>query len=416
LNWLAFEIGSLALSLLVYRRTGSALAAALYFLASQFLPALVSPWFVARLDQRGVRGVLALLHGLEALVFLALAALASSFALVPVVAVALLDGLLAVTAQALARTASVSVTAPLGLLREGNALSNGAYAVVFMTGPAIGGLLVAGAGTVTALLVVAGLFAAMSLILGSTTSLPRAVSEPSPSRGRLRAALSYAARRPAIRVLIALQAAAVLFFAISIPVEVVFATHTLHSGAGGLGALTALWGAGAVAGSAVYARFRALPARVLISLGAGALAVGFAVMAAAPSLGVALVGAAVAGAGNGIEAVSARTALQENVDEHWMAMMMSLDELIQQAFPGVGIVLGGLITALANARVALAVAGVGAAMITAVAWSVLSPRPARRALRIRPACSWPSATPGSCWRSTRSAPSPGSGGSWPPAT
>ena len=47
-----------------------------------------------------------------------------------------------------------------------------------------------------------------------------------------------------------------LFFAISIPVEVVFATRTLHAGAGGLGALSALWGAGAVAGSGIYARFR----------------------------------------------------------------------------------------------------------------------------------------------------------------
>ncbi len=186
--------------------------------------------------------------------------------------------------------------------------------------------------------------------------------------------------QPAIRGLLGLQAAAVMFFAISIPVEVVFATRTLHSGAGGLGALAALWGAGAVAGSGIYARFRSESPRVLISAGAGALALGFVVMAVAPSLAVALIGAVVAGLGNGVEAVAARTTLQEHVDEHWMAMMMSLNESILQAVPGAGILVGGAITALASPRLALAVAGAGALVIAAVAWTVLAPRAAPQAV------------------------------------
>jgi len=99
-------------------------------------------------------------------------------------------------------------------------------------------------------------------------------------------------------------------------------------------------------------------------------------MAAAPGLQVALIGALVAGLGNGIEAVSARTALQEQVEEAWMAMMMSLNESILQAVPGAGIVVGGAITAITNPRVALAVAGSGALLITALAWAVLTPRQA----------------------------------------
>ncbi len=372
LNELAFSIGSLALSVLVYRKTGSAIAAAGYFLASQFLPALFSPVLVARLDQRSSRAVLTVLYAIETLAFLLLAWLASRFSLAAVLIVSLADGVVALSARALARTATVTVTSPHGLLREGNAVANAAFSVCFMAGPAIGGAIVALDGASAALIIDAALFAAISLTLLSARSLPAAARMREPTTGRLRAALTYAVGQPAVRGLLGLQAAAVLFFAISIPVEVVFATHTLHVGAGGLGALTALWGTGAVAGSAVYARFRSVSPRVLISVGAGALAAGFVIMAAAPDLSVALIGAVVAGLGNGVEAVSARTALQEHVEEAWMGMMMSLNESILQAVPGAGIVVGGAITALANPRVALAVAGAGALMITVTAWTVLS--------------------------------------------
>ena len=96
-------------------------------------------------------------------------------------------------------------------------------------------------------------------------------------------------------------------------------------------------------------------------------------MATAPSLAPALIGAAAAGCGNGIEAVAARTSLQEIVEEQWMARIMSLNESMFQAVPGVGIILGGLLAGLANARVALAVAGWGALLVTAAAWALLAP-------------------------------------------
>jgi MFS family permease len=97
------------------------------------------------------------------------------------------------------------------------------------------------------------------------------------------------------------------------------------------------------------------------------------VMAGAPTLAVAVVGAAIAGIGNGLEVVAARTALQEATEERWMALMMSLNESLFQSVPGAGILLGGAITALASPRAALAVAGVGSLVITAVAWFALMP-------------------------------------------
>ena len=128
----------------------------------------------------------------------------------------------------------------------------------------------------------------------------------------------------------------------------------------------------AVVGAAIYARWRRRPNRELIVGGAACLAVGFPVMAAAPTLAVAIVGAALAGVGNGVESVAVRTALQEEVEEQWMALMMSLYEALFQSVPGAGILIGGAITALWSPRAALAVAGAGALAITVSAWFALA--------------------------------------------
>jgi MFS-type transporter involved in bile tolerance (Atg22 family) len=127
LNELAWSVGTLALAVLVYRRTGSVVGSSAFFLCSQFLPALISPAVVARLDQRAPRRVLPALYALEGCLFLLLAFAASRFSLLPVLILALADGVIAVTARALSRAATVEVLTPAGLLREGNALTNAAF-------------------------------------------------------------------------------------------------------------------------------------------------------------------------------------------------------------------------------------------------------------------------------------------------
>ncbi len=372
-NELAWSIGSLALALLVYRRTGSAFGAMAFYLCAQFVPALFAPAIVARLDQHAPRRILPALYALEGLLFLALAGIASSFSLVAVLTLALADGLVALTARSLARAATVAVISPAGLLREGNAVTNGAFSICYMVGPAIGGVIVASGGTSAALLTNSALFAVIAMILATAGGLPGGAHERRPAAGRLRAALAHVRSHRPIRALLLLQGAALVFFTISIPVEVVLVTHALKAGPGGLGALLSAWGAGAVAGSATYARWRRLPGRSLIAIGAGAFGIGFIVMALAPSLGVAIAGAAFAGVGNGIEAIAAHTELQELAEPEWMALTMSVNESVTQAAPGVGIVIGGTLAALAGPRVALAVAGIGALAVTCAAWLMLRP-------------------------------------------
>ncbi len=121
LNELAWAFGTLALAVLVYRRTGSAIGTAGFFLCAQFVPALISPALVARLDQRQPRVVLASdVRARRGRVRGARRGL-PRFSLAPVLVLAFVDGVIAVSARALARATTVGVLVPGGLLREGNA-------------------------------------------------------------------------------------------------------------------------------------------------------------------------------------------------------------------------------------------------------------------------------------------------------
>lgn len=385
LNELAWQIGSVALALLIYSRSESAIGAMAFFLCSQFVPALASAFSVARLDRGRPRKVLPTLYLAEGVAFLGLAMLARRFSLVPILVLATADGIVAIVGRSLARTTTVEVTASAGVLREGNAVSNGAFSACFMAGPALGAAIVVAGGASAALFANAALFALIALTLATARGLPGAFSRADPAEdparpsgkarpaGRVRAALQHVRQRPALRALFGLQAVGLVFFTVSIPVEVVFVQRSLHAGAGAYGGLLTGWGGGAVAGSLVFARWKAVPMRRLIVLGAGALGVGFLVIAAAPSVAVAVVGSVLAGVGNGIEAVSARTAIQEQVEQSWMALTMSFNESLHELMPGAGILLGGALAALASPRAALAVGGAGALGVAAAARWVLRP-------------------------------------------
>ncbi len=358
LNELAWSVGTLALSLLVYRRTGSAIGSAGFFLCSQFLPALLSPALVARLDRTPGRVVLPALYAVEAVLFGVLAYLVHHFVLVPVLILALADGAVAATARSLATAARIEILRPLDLLREGNALGSFGFSGAFMAGPVIGGAVVAAGGTLAALLVNCGLFATIAVSM-AITALPGAKAEPGGVWSRLASGVAHVRSDALLSRLLIMQVVGLCIFTITIPVEVVYAQHALHAGAGGYGLLLGTWGGGAVFGSVVYARFRRRSAPVLIGGAALSLAAGFAVMTAAPSLIVAVCGSVVAGAGNSVEWVAWRTAIQERTPDRWIALMMSLTDSMAMLAPGVGIIAGGLIAQLASSRAAFGVAAGG---------------------------------------------------------
>src|SRR3954453_17777573 len=81
LDEVAWSFGTVALAILVFARTGSALAATALFLASTFVPALLAPALTARLDRLPVRRTLPALYLVEAALFAVLAATESDFRL-----------------------------------------------------------------------------------------------------------------------------------------------------------------------------------------------------------------------------------------------------------------------------------------------------------------------------------------------
>src|SRR4051812_5215404 len=116
LNELAFSFGTVALAILVFARTGSALATTALFLVSTFAPALLAPALTARLDRLPVRRALPGLYAVETVLFVVLATVAGRFSLPVVLVLVLADGLVAIVGRALSRAAIAAVLKPEGEL------------------------------------------------------------------------------------------------------------------------------------------------------------------------------------------------------------------------------------------------------------------------------------------------------------
>jgi predicted MFS family arabinose efflux permease len=381
LNELAWAFGTVALAVLVYDRSGSALATTALFVSTTFVPALVAPALAARLDRLALRRALPVLYLAESGLFAALALLSDRFWLPAVLALALADGAIAITARALTRAAVAATLKPLGALEAGNRLLNVLFSIAFATGPALAGLVVARAGLAASLAAAAALFLLMGLILATARALPGAAGGDSGWRARLGDGLRHVrARRPVRRVLGA-HAAMVVAGAAVLPVEVVFVRQSLGSGTGAYGLLLAAWGAGTVLSSVALTRVRGRPALTLVRLGAAATGAGYLVMAGAPSLAVALAGAFVGGAGNGVSYVSVVQALQDRVDQAFQARVMALLESVNAGGYGLGFVLGGAVASISGPRAAIALAGVAllaaAAAVVALVRADAPPAPAR---------------------------------------
>jgi MFS family permease len=265
------------------------------------------------------------------------------------------------------------VLAPAGALREGNALLNVAFTIGSAGGPAIGGLVVAGAGASTALLADSVSFLLVALVLVAARRLPAPDSDEEHVgwRQRLRLGLAYVGERPALRRLLGAQGLAFVFFSLVIPIEVVFAKQTLDAGDAGYGALLASWGFGMVLGSILFAAVRRVALPTLLF--ASTLAIGIAYLATslAPTLLVACAASAVGGIGNGVQWIALVTAVQELTKAAYQARVLSLLEAIASAMPGVGFLLGGAIAAIFEPRASYAVAGAGVVIVLAVAATAL---------------------------------------------
>jgi MFS family permease len=371
LNEMGDWMGIIALSVLVFDETGSAVATAVLFLAVQFLPGLLVPIFVAKAEQSPPRLALPLIYCGEAVVFIGLALLSTNFSLPAVVVLASLDGILAVGSRALTRAVVVSFLQPSGELRAGNSVLNLAYTWGAAIGPAIAGIVVAKFGVKSALLLDAASFCVMGWLIVSCKGLPHPEIDPGSLRERVRAGLAHIRGKVTLRRLLLAQAAAFIFFAAVIPVEVVFAKETLGVGDTGYGILLASWGGGMVVGGFAFAVLRKAPLPVLLFFSTVAVGVSYLGIAAAPSLFAACAASVLGGIGNGIQWVGVISAVQELTRSDMQARVISVLESIGAAMPGVGYLLGGLIAAGSGPRATFLVAGVGVLVIVLIAAPLL---------------------------------------------
>jgi MFS family permease len=371
-NEIGDSVGIVALALLVFDRTGEVAPTAALFLAGKFVPAFLAPFLTARLDRVAVRRTLPWLYVVEALAFVALAGIAHGhFMLAPVLALALVDGAVALTARSLTRGAIASILQPVQLLREGNALLNIGFAVAAVGGSALGGVLVSETSLSVALLADAASFLAIAVVLILTSGMPAPQADAQATLARLRSGLEFVRRDPRVRMLLGGQSVALILFTLIIPIEVIYAKVSLGTTSAGFGIMLASWGAGIVAGSLIYAAVRERSAVALILLSTAAIGIAYLGMSVAQSLFVACLLSVLGGTGNGIQWVSVMTALQEATPPEYQARVVGLLESSLAAMPGIGYLIGGGLTALGSPRTAYAVAGAGTLVLVVAAMGAL---------------------------------------------
>jgi MFS family permease len=391
-NELGTWFGYVALALGVYEHTGSAIATAGLFVARGFVPALLAPILVAHTERSRRESWLAWLYVVEGLLTLCLAALLWRFWLAGVLVLVAVDGIVAVAATALVRTAATrtmlseaqaagrpptaAAQAPTAgaqapteqspgetAQRQANAWMNVSFMFALAAGPALGGLLVNAIGGPLALVIDAATFLACApLMLGLGTHVEEGSHDS--VRARLLAAWRHIWEVPQLRALLLTEAVAIVFFASVEPVEVIYAKATLGAGAIGFGVLVGAWGVGAAIGALGFARAVRWPLAPMLIGGTLLVGISYLGFAAAPSLGVACVAAVVGGAGNGVQWPSLISAVQQLTPAPLHGRLMSGVGSMNALCPAIGFALGGAAVALSSPRAAMALAGAVASLAT----------------------------------------------------
>jgi len=242
-------------------------------------------------------------------------------------------------------------------LRNAVSLNSVLVNVARSIGPAVAGILIATVGEGVCFLVNAGSFVAVvaSLITMDTTALSPTTPTPR-ARGQLREGLRYVRSTPQLAVpllMMGLAGCLTYEFQVTLPV---MADRALDVGAAGFGFMTAAMGVGAVAGGLLVAARGKTGLRPLVmaSFGFGAA---LTIATFAPSLTVAVVALALAGAGSISFMATGNTTLQLNSEPEMRGRVMSLWFVAFQGSTPIGGPVVGWIMAVVGPRAGL---GLGA--------------------------------------------------------
>lgn len=367
-------LAMIALAVVVYDGTNSVWGVAGLFIASKLVPSLIAPWMTARFAHIRVGLSLPALYVVEAVLFAVLAVgVIAGAPLGWLLALACLDGLLALTGRSLTRGVMATLFDSGGVLRDGNGFVSqlNAWLLVGATGGAY--LLIELTSPVAALWAdVASFLVAAVVLLRHGRRLPPAevrADGQAVANASMRDGLRHIWGRVTARRLVIGQTIAMGFTALVIPVEVVYARDSLGAGSAAYGLLLAAWGAGAILGATTFRRGAHRNLGTIVWASTLVIGIGYSGLALAPVLWVALVASVVGGAGNGAQWVSVMTALQEAVDGEFYARASGVLESAVAAAPAVAYVAGAAITAATGPRTAYAIGG-GVALLIGVYWAL----------------------------------------------
>ncbi|HEY4916128.1 MAG TPA: MFS transporter [Solirubrobacteraceae bacterium] len=382
-NRLGSWIGYVALALVVFDHTHSALAVAALLAAAEALPAFVVPVLVAWVEASPRNFELSGLYFLEAATTVAIVVVIGHFWLPGILFLAALDGAAALTASSLLRAGaarlarqdlSSTIAAQRGMQaspesdaqaeKQVNAALSFGLSVSFLAGPVLGGIATAALGGSGALLLdVVSFIACGLLLLDLRPHVDHARGEG--VRARLSAGWRHIYNVPALRVLFLAQAAALVFIQAGSPIEVVYTKGTLNAGDAGYGLFVAFWGGGSMLGSLLFGRAKG-SLRLLLTIGILMLSAAFVWFWAAPSFATACAGAFLAGIGNGITVPALMSAAQRSTPAHLQSVVIGASESLISVTLAGGLALGGGLVLLTSARTTFLALGAGAACVAII--------------------------------------------------
>jgi MFS family permease len=262
--------------------------------------------------------------------------------------------------QNVTRGAIIPNVVPPEQLRAALALVYGLTQAMMVVGPAVGGFLIAAGGVRTAYLVdAASALLMIGTVVGLTAQLPRGESaEEQGIWASVAEGLRFVRSQKALVGSFAIDLSA-MAFGMPRTLFPVLALTVYHAGATGTGLLNAAVSAGAVVAALTTGwlpHVRRLGLIVIAAVIAWGAAITFAGLV--PSLGLAMVMLAIAGAADSVSAVC-RSAINQTVTpDHMRGRMSSVFSLVVQSGPRLGDVRSGAVASLGSTQFAVASGGI----------------------------------------------------------
>lgn len=224
-------------------------------------------------------------------------------------------------------------------------------------GPAVGGLLVAGAGIAPCFLVNAASYAVGAVSIAAMNPRRLKVEKPAPrARGQVMAGLRHVRQRPALRRVL-VMVAIIGIFGSNVPLLLTLLARANGHGAALYGAMMSCMGSGMVVGALLAAGWHRPTAR-----GVGALAIGmggaYLLTALAPGLAPVLAAIAMMGTVTGMFLASAFGTLHLNAGPGMRGRVMAMYAIASLGTAAVGGPFIGWIAATWNVQIGLVISGV----------------------------------------------------------